>query len=224
MRILVACEESQTVCMAFRAKGHEAYSCDIQPCSGGHPEWHVQGDALRLIDGDCAFETMDGHTHTIDGQWDLLIAHPPCTYLSCAGNSALSPKSRNTSEIVERVKKRREAAAFFMQFVFARCQRRVIENPVGFMNTRFRPADCIIHPYMFGDNAMKRTCLWCFGVPPLKPTCDAPPPEPTYTDKTGRKRYYTDAISGRGKGAAKLRSKTFPGIAEAMAEQWGTLV
>lgn len=118
MKVLVACEESQAVCKAFRGKGHEAYSCDIEPCSGGHPEWHIQADAIPLIDGKCKFQTMDGKWHEIITEWDILIAHPPCTYLSNAGARFLYPKGELNEE---RLKKGIAAKDFFMRFYYARC-------------------------------------------------------------------------------------------------------
>lgn len=125
MKVLVACEESQEVCKAFRAKGHEAYSCDIEPCSGGHPEWHIQGDAIPLIDGKCSFQTMDGKYHKIDAEWDLLIAHPPCTYLSNAGAARLYPEKGVLNK--ERYMKGMEAKEFFMTFFNAKCKKYVLK-------------------------------------------------------------------------------------------------
>ena len=157
MKVLVACEESQAVCKAFRELGHEAYSCDIQECSGGHPEWHILGDALKSIQGG-QVTTMDGRTHDV-GKWDLLIAHPPCTYLTVTGNRWF-----NVIRYGEAAQKRWDdrciSIVFFLRFAFAKCDRIAIENPVGCMSRYFRKPDQIIHPYMFGDPARKGTCLW----------------------------------------------------------------
>ena len=239
MRILVACEESQAVTIEMRRLGHEAYSCDIQECSGGHPEWHIQGDVLKILNpsrqvipGDSwygfKFRTMDGILHCLDGKWDMIIAHPPCTYLSNAGNDYFNVNKYGVSA-VDRWKKRIEAAAFFMKFVEADCERKAIENPVGYMNSHYRKADQTIHPYFFAESEedkdnyhMKRTCLWLFGLPKLQRTSFLPEPLPTYIDKTQRakKRYFTEAMHGSHEERQKARSKTFPGIAKSMAEQW----
>ena len=128
MKVLIACEESQRVCIAFRERGHEAYSCDIQECSGGHPEWHIQGDVLPLLNGNCQFETMDGKKHTVDGKWDLLIAHPPCTYMTKAGARWMYPKAGNIDK--NRYEKAMAAKQFFMEFYNTDCEHIAIENPV----------------------------------------------------------------------------------------------
>ena len=128
MKVLVACEESQQVCMAFRQRGHEAYSCDIQECSGGHPEWHIQGDVIEVLNGKCSFETADGTTHKIEGKWDLIIAHPPCTYLTNAGTRQYSFKMNPPEKVYARMVLREEAADFFMKFVNADCEKIAIEN------------------------------------------------------------------------------------------------
>lgn len=171
MRVLVACEESQEVCKAFRALGHEAYSCDIQAPAGGHPEWHILGDALKAINGGFV-TTMDGKMHRI-GKWDLLIAHPPCTYLSNVATRQYSLKCNSPEKVVARWVERANAAVFFMQFILADVPRIAVENPVGFMNSSYRKADQIIHPYYFAESVTddenyheKRTCLWLKGVPP----------------------------------------------------------
>lgn len=224
MRVLVACEESQTVCKAFRERGHEAYSCDIIECSGGHPEWHIKGDALRIINGDCTFETMDGEEHRVDGKWDLLIAHPPCTYLSTAATQCHSTKCYTKEQIAERTLKRIDAMSFFMFFVNADCERIAIENPTGVMNTCFRKPDQTVHPYYFAESvddlenyATKKTGLWLKGLPELEYDCSLPNPmdnAPRW--KNGKKKNWTENSHGQ-----RTRSKTFPGIAKAMAEQWG---
>lgn len=233
MKVLIACEESQRVCMAFRERGHEAYSCDIQECSGGYPEWHICGDALGLVNGRCGFFTADGTYHSVDGKWDLLIAHPPCTYLSTAGTRHLSLKCAKAEKVIDRLWKVAESAVFFMQFALADCDRICVENPTGYMSRLWRKPDQIIHPYFFAESAddienyqKKRTCLWLKNLPLLKTTNFLPPPEPYGYTRTGKAVYFTDA-HGKIKGiecdgnSAKARSKTFPAIARAMAEQWG---
>lgn len=226
MKVLIACEESQTVCKAFRKRGHEAYSCDIQEPSGGHPEWHILGDALQAVEGG-QVTTMDGKTHDI-GKWDLLIAHPPCTYLAVSGNRWFNI-ARYGDRAVERLKARKEAAEFFMEFVNADIPRICVENPVGYMSTHYRKPDCIVQPYEFGHPARKKTCLWLKNLPPLIPTDVVSPGEilsvgysvgasANYaTDENGKILRWNDPRT------QKARSKTFPGIAKAMADQWGEL-
>ena len=230
MKVLIACEESQAVCTAFRNLGHEAYSCDIQECSGGHPEWHIMGDVLPLINGNCEFNTVDGTIHVIDGKWDLLIAHPPCTYLTNVATRHYSLKCTPAEKVVERMKKREEAIVFFMQIMLADVPKIAVENPIGRMNTVFRKADQVIHPYMFSGGrsdteqfVTKATCLWLKGLPQLKATYNGVKPnnaELFGTYKNGKSRTWEEMRTG-GKNRAKIRSKTFPGIAQAMAEQWG---
>lgn len=224
MRILVACEESQAVTIEMRRLGHEAYSCDIQDCSGGHPEWHIKGDALELINGNCRFQTMDGEWHEIDGSWDMVIAHPPCTHLAVSGARHFAQK---------RADGRQQAAIeFFMAFVNANCPRIVVENPVGIMSTAYRKPDQIISPWQYAltdeENTEKQTCLWFVGgVSPLIPS-HIEKPGIKYREwvdaKTGRAKrqtewYYKTRCMGP-KERARVASKTFPGIARAMAEQW----
>ncbi len=156
MKVLVACEESQTVCKAFRERGHEAYSCDIQEPSGGHPEWHILGDALKAIEGG-RVTTMDGEVHDV-GKWDLLIAHPPCTYLAVSGNRWFNI-ARYGEKAQQRIAARAAAVKFFMGFAAANVDKIAIENPVGYMSTHYRKPDCIIEPYEFGHKARKKTCL-----------------------------------------------------------------
>lgn len=224
MKVLVACEESQEVCKAFRELGHEAYSCDIQEPSGGHPEWHILGDSLEAVK--CgSVTTLDGQGHEV-GKWDLLIAHPPCTYLTVTGNRWFNT-GRYGEKAVRRLQLREEAAAFFMAFVNADVCKIAVENPVGYMSTHYRKPDCIIQPYEFGHHARKKTCLWLKGLPALRPTniIDAGDILPggysvgasaCYAkDETGKILRWNDPRT------AKARSKTFPGIAKAMAEQWG---
>lgn len=217
MKILVACEESQAVCKAFREKGHEAYSCDIEDCSGGHPEWHVKCDALELL----------------KMQWDMIIAFPPCTYLSSCGTRHFSPKCNPPEKITKREKLRKAAAEFFMAFVNADCPRIAIENPVGYMNTHYQKPTQIVEPYYFAKNkndkenyVTKRTCLWLKGLPPLERTSnlDRPKPYRSYTKPDGNVKnvcWEMQVTARNQKERAKLRSKTFSGIAKAMAEQWG---
>lgn len=214
MRVLVACEESQEVCKAFRALGHEAYSADIQEPSGGHPEWHILGDVLPIIDGNISFKTMDGETHQIDGEWDLLIAHPPCTYFSRAGMANFS-KNRPKEYREERYKKLFESYDFFKKFENSTAKRIAIENPVGWLNTHHRKPDFIINPWQFGHEANKPTCFWIKNLPPLVPT------KIVGRGEIVRKSNGKTISVWFAKANQKQRSKTFPGIAKAMAEQWG---
>lgn len=223
MKVLVTCEESQRVCTAFRKRGHEAYSCDIQECSGGHPEWHIQGDALRLINGRCSFFTADGAYHSVDGKWDLLIAHPPCTYLSAATTRHLSLKCNTPEKVIDRMWKVAESAVFFMQFALADCDRICVENPLGYMSRLYRKPNQIIHPYFFAGSKndtenyqLKRTCLWLKNLPPLERTSYLSSPVCDHIKPNGKKVYFTEK-----NGSSKIRSKTFPAVARAMAEQWG---
>lgn len=169
MKILVACEESQRVCIEFRNLGHEAYSCDIIECSGNHPEWHIQQDVLPLINGHCKFKTCDGEEHEISDRWDMIIAFPPCTYLTCTGNRWFNVE-RYGQKAVQRFEDRKQAIDFFMEFVNADCPKIAIENPVGIMSTYYRKPDQIIQPWMFGENASKKTCLWLKNLPFLYAT------------------------------------------------------
>ena len=227
MKVLIACEESQTVCKAFRKRGHEAYSCDIQPPSGGHPEWHVQGDALKMLRVGVQFETMDGQKHYVD-EWDLLIAHPPCTYLAISGNRWFNV-DRYGEKAQQRNIARAAAAKFFMEFATANVDKIAIENPVGYMSTHYRKPDCIIQPYEFGHNARKKTCLWLKNLPPLRPTniVDEGTILPGGFSVGAHANYATDengkVLRWNDPRTQKARSKTFPGIAAAMAEQWGAL-
>lgn len=239
MNVLVACEESQRVCAAFRERGHNAFSCDILPCSGGHPEWHIQGDALELLNpgiqleglsheyyGIKPFRTMDGEYHFITGKWDMIIAHPPCTYLTVTGNRWFNV-DRYGEKAVQRHKDREDAIKFFMAFALSDCPRIAIENPIGHMSTAYRKPDQIIHPYMFGDPARKATCLWLKGLSHLIPTDIVDPGEIVGKGfSVGASLNYARDEQGKilpwnDPRTAKIRSKTFPGIARAMAEQWG---
>ena len=234
MNILIACEESQRVCMAFRERGHQAFSCDILDCSGGHPEWHIKGDVIPLLNGDCTFVTLDTLPHTI-GKWDMIIAFPPCTYLSNVATRLYSLKCCPPEKVIARWENRAKAAVFFMQFALANCEKVAIENPVGFMNSAYRKPDQIIHPYYFAESTddsenyhQKRTCLWLYGLPLLTYENNLPIPDPVYIchgEKSyGKKIGWCEGmrnIKGGQSERAKARSKTFPGIAKAMAEQWG---
>lgn len=225
MKVLIACEESQRVCAAFRQLGHEAYSCDIQEPSGGHPEWHILGDVLQVLDGGI-FVTMDGVKHDI-GKWDLMIAHPPCTYLSNVATRSFSLRCSSPEKVVARWENRAKAAVFFMRLMQAPIDRIAVENPLGFMNTAFRKADQIISPWMFAESENdidnywgKRTCLWLKGLPPLKPTGNIKSfnnADVYGVYQSGKAKCWKD-ICVRG---SKDRSKTALGIAEAMAKQWG---
>ena len=213
--LLVACEESQRVCCAFRLRGWEAYSCDIQPCSGGHPEWHIMQDVIPLLDGRCSFKTMDGIEHSIDGKLDLIIAHPPCTYLTLAGNKWFNPEF--AARFPDRQKQRKEAVDFFMAIANADCDRIAIENPVCVMSTLYKKPDQIINPWQFGHPEQKKTCLWLKNLPRLTET------DNVYEDMMSLPVKERTRIWQLGSGHAKERSKTYPGIAKAMAEQWGGL-
>lgn len=187
MRILVACEESQAVTKAFRRLGHTAYSCDVQPCSGGVPEWHIQGDVTAYL----------------GLEWDMILTFPPCTHLAVSGAKHFAAKRESGVQ--------QEAVDFFKVFTQLACPRVAIENPIGIMSRLYRKPDQIIQPWQFGHGETKATCLWLKGLPLLTPT--------NIVD--GR----SDRIHKMpgGKNQAKLRSKTYDGIAQAMAEQWGKL-
>lgn len=235
LKILIACEESQRVCIEFRKLGHKAYSCDIEPCSGGHPEWHIQDDVIPLLNGKCTFKTINGDLHHLSGKWDMIVAFPPCTYLTNAGTRHFSKKCNTQEKINKRLKLRKDAAIFFLKIANADCKKIAIENPVGYMNTYFRKPDQIIHPYYFAKNEddfenyqMKRTCLWLKGLPQLERSNILPPPPPMYILQgekgKGKKIGWCEGmrnIKGGQAERAKARSKTFPGVAKAMAEQWG---
>lgn len=230
MNILIACEESQEVCKAFRRRGHTAWSCDIEPCSGGHEEWHIQGDVLPYLNGNCDFTTADGTKHHQQGKWDLIVAHPPCTYLTISGNRWFNVE-RYGDKAIQRMAERERAAEFFMRFVNADCDRIAIENPIGYMNSHYRKPDQTIQPYMFGHPVGKSTCLWLKNLPPLMPTEIVEPERIHSKGRTGgysgASWYATDEngriLSWNDPRTAKIRSKTYHGIAEAIAEQWGSL-
>lgn len=228
--ILIACEESQAICKAFRAKGFNAYSCDIQECSGGHPEWHIKGDVLPLLKGyNFVFKTCDGKEHLV-GKWDLIMAHPPCTYLTTSGNRWFNI-DKYGEKAIQRAKDRAEAALFFMEFANADCEHIAIENPIGIMNTIFRKPNQIIQPWMWGDNATKATCLWTRGLPNLVPDVTEKPEMEIAWSKVGadgrtrrmtKWQYEMSCYSGAER--QKMRSKTFNGIANAIVEQWSKVI
>lgn len=234
MNVLVACEESQEVCKAFRALGHEAYSCDIQECSGGHPEWHVVGDCRYLITECCwicsrdpdipdemfgTFKTQDGKRHNLPARWDIIIAHPPCTYISNAGARWLFPNGKLNQE---RWQKGREGAEFLLYFLNAPCDKIAVENPIPSKIFHIPPYTQVIQPYEYGHPYSKKTCLWLKGLPDLQPTEIVTEHIPYVSSgsysKTHDAKYKGASRKG---GSAKTRAKTFSGIARAMAEQWG---
>lgn len=203
MKILVACEESQAVTLELRKLGHEAYSCDIEPCSGEHPEWHLQQDVVPLL----------------EMHWDMILAFPPCTYLTVTGNSWFNIEKYG-NKAIKRHEDRKEAIKFFMLFANANCEKIAIENPIGVMSTHYRKPDQIIQPYMFGDTERKSTCLWLKGLPKLVPTNIVEPVLYTYKDGRTDGNWHIKTIGLPAKERSKIRSKTFSGIAKAMAEQW----
>lgn len=210
MNVLVACEESQEVCKAFRERGHNAFSCDLIQCSGGHPEWHIMGDVLYVIGGAVNFVTQDGTQHRIEGKWDLIIAHPPCTDLAVSGARWFPEKQKDMRQ--------QKAVAFFMQMALANCDRVAVENPVGIMSTCWRKPDQIVQPWMFGDPFEKTTCLWLKNLPKLEPTeIVTPPPRQVVRSGKTLPTWYSNCGGNR----AKARSKTFTGMAQAMAQFWG---
>ena len=249
MKILVACEESQAVTIEMRKLGHEAYSCDIIECSGGHPEWHIHGDALKVLNPypiqvakddirmGIEFYTNYGQTvHTIWGKWDMIIAFPPCTHLAVSGALRFAAKREDGRQ--------REGLEFFCKFLEADCDRIAIENPVNIISGEYcgkwfpdivekyglpiKPTQTI-HPWMFGHPESKKTCLWLKGLPHLKPTDVLPLPECGHwanQTKDGQNKLMIDGkwIGFNDPRTAKYRSKTYPGIAKAMAEQWAGAV
>ena len=198
MKILVACEESQVVTSQLRRRGHEAYSCDLLPTSGRHPEWHIQADALEVV----------------KMKWDMVLAFPPCTHLAVSGASWFEEKRRNGSQQM--------AIGFFMAFTaIDHVPKVAIENPVGIMSTEYRKPDQIINPWQFGDPYEKRTCLWLKGLPLLEPTNVVEPnPRIVYASGTTDPDWHTETRNLKGNERRIARSKTFPGIARAMAVQW----
>lgn len=200
-KILIACEESQVVTKEMRALGIEAYSCDIEPCSGGHPSWHIQGDVSSLL----------------NEKWDMIIAFPPCTHLAISGAAWFEQKRKDGRQ--------KQSIDFFMLFTNVNCEKVAIENSVGIMSTKWRKPDQIIQPYEYGDPFSKRTCLWLKGLPTLVPTNIVEKGERNkFPSGKSSPKWYSDLFSLPKKERARARSKTFPGIAKAMASQWGLLV
>jgi len=193
MKILVACEESQAVCKAFRNKGHEAYSCDIQDCSGEYPEWHIKGDAIK---------------EAYSGKYDMMIAHPPCTHLAVSG-------ARWFKEGKKPISLQIEAAEFFMQLINAPIDKIAVENPICVMSTKYRKPDQIINPFQFGHPEQKKTCLWLKNLNKLTETNNVYEYMMTLPLKERTRIHWL------GSNKSKERSKTYIGIAKAMAEQWG---
>ena len=212
MNILVACEESQRVTTEFRRVGHNAFSCDIIDQSGGHPEWHIKQDVVPLLNGNCKFRTTDGTEHEINGRWDLIIGHPPCTYISNVGAPHLRPKGVLNEE---RLRQGIEATHFFLRILYADCDHIAVENPIPSSIYCLPPYTQVIQPYNFGHPFKKKTCLWLKGLPELKHTKEIPPEECQSTKIAG------NWFNHGGKDRQRNRAKTFPGIAKAMAEQWG---
>ncbi len=233
MKVLVACEESQAVTKEFRRLGHEAFSCDIIECSGGHPEWHIKEDVLRILNGECGFTTQNGDEWLFPCKWDMIIAFPPCTHLAVSGARHFEKKRADGRQ--------REGIEFFCQFLNADCDRIAIENPVGIISGDYIPQHFpdlaeryglprkptqIIQPYEFGDPHKKTTCLWLKGLSALEPTnivdvCDTRQYVIKRGKNIGKVATFSDWINKGGKDRQTTRSKTFPGVAKAMAEQWG---
>ncbi len=199
MKILIACEESQAVCKEFRKLGHEAFSCDILPCSGGHPEWHLQQDIRTLL----------------KQKWDMVLAFPPCTHIAVSGAKHFAKKIADGRQ--------QEGINFFMLFTNLDCPKVMIENPVGIMSTRWRKPDQIIQPYQFGHPSRKTTCLWLKGLPKLKPTEIVEPNLVKFKDGSTFSKDYMECKRSKPGESSLKRSKTFEGIAKSMAEQWGDL-
>lgn len=217
--ILIACEESQEITKRFREIGFNCYSCDIIDCSGGFPQYHIKCDVRKVLRGGL-ITTCDNTTRYID-KWDMVIAHPPCTYLTVSGNrwydiDKYGDKAR------ERVRKRGEAIGFFKMFTLFPCKYKAIENPIGIMSTIYGKPTQIIQPFWFGETERKATCLWLENLPPLKPT-NLVQPDILYFDN-GKKSMSRLYYSGNKKNRAKIRSKTFPGVAQAIVEQWGKYI
>ena len=210
MKILCACEESQAVTIELRRLGHEAYSCDIEPCSGGHPEWHLQQDVIPLL----------------REKWDMIIAFPPCTYLSSAQVGWYNIEKYG-QKAIDRAESRERAVEFFMKFVNADCEKICIENPIGIMSRRYRKPDCIVQPWQYGDEAQKTTCLWLKNLPVLTPTKIVSKGLFIENKRKDGRAEMRPAWFKQGEAWSmtegerrKARSKTFHGIAVAMAEQW----
>lgn len=220
LKVLIACEESQRVCTEFRKLGHEAYSADIQEPSGGYPEWHILGDVLKVLQGGY-FTTMDGTEHNVE-KWDLIIAHPPCTYLSNAGACRLYKVINGKTYIErERFEKGLDGKEFFMSCYSAKCEHIAVENPIPSAIYRLPMYTQAIQPYEYGEPYSKKTCLWLKSLPKLKPTKILTEYKPYISCGTSANKGNRDKAGvSRAGGAAKIRSKTFKGIAAAMAQQW----
>ena len=234
MNVLIACEESQRVCIEFRKLGHNAYSCDILPSSGGHSEWHFKQDVFEVIKN--KGEILEtGNEYYIEGEWDLMIAHPPCTYLAVSGASwYYHPEDKNLPfdkrrphpKFPNRAYDREEAVKFFMKIINSNIEHIAVENPIGIMSTRYRKPDQIIQPYYFGEEFSKKTCLWLKNLPLLKPTKIVGKGEIiTYASGKRMAKWFSDALtkSKTPEERRSLRSKTFLGIAKAMAKQWSKI-
>lgn len=234
LNILVACEESQSVTVELRKLGHEAYSCDILPCSGGHPEWHFKEDIFSVINNNGGKLEIN-KTKNIRGNWDIMIAHPPCTYLAVSGAQwYYDPKDKNLPtnlrnphpKYPKRAQDREKAVKFFLKLAKAPIEKIAIENPIGIISSRWRKPDQIIQPYMFGDEATKTTCLWLKNLPKLEPTKVVGKGERIFF-KSGKSqpKWYSDAFvnSKTHEERRTMRSKTFQGMAKAMAMQWTNL-
>ena len=203
MRVLVACEESQTVTIELRKLGHEAFSCDIKDCTGGHPEWHIKGDVIEQL----------------DKGWDMMVAHPPCTFLSVSGARWLYNKDKTRNE--DRWEKRELALDFVRALMAALIPKIAIENPISCISSQIRKPEQIVRPFMFGDDATKATCLWLKGLPKLEPTNVIKPT--THTTKSGKVYdawWFKSSLISNLEERAAFRSKTFEGVAKAMARQW----
>lgn len=223
MRILVACEESQAVCKELRNLGHTAFSCDILPCSGGHPEWHINSSVIPLLNGLCKFVTEDGKVHFIDSKWDMILAFPPCTHLAVSGARHFEVKRKDGRQL--------EAIKFFKAMLEADCDKIAVENPVNiiggdYIKTYFPEFSNLpsctqrIQPYEYGDKSKKTTCLWLKGLPKLTPTDIVEPELVQYVCKNGKIATFSKDYGSGGGENGKRRSKTYPGIAKAMATQW----
>ena len=231
LNILVACEESQAVTKEFRLLGHNAFSCDLLPCSGGHPEWHFNSDVFNVIKNNGGL-LQNGDEKIINGNWDMMVAHPPCTYLAVSGakwyyhpDDYQLPidERRPHPKYPNRLNDREKAVKFFIKLTKVPINKIVIENPIGIISTRFRKPDQVVQPFMFGDEARKTTCLWLKNLPQLTPTSIVGEGERIYF-KSGKSqpKWYSDAFvkSKTHEERRTMRSKTFPGMAKAMAQQW----
>jgi hypothetical protein len=231
LNVLVACEESQALTREFRLLGHNAFSCDLLPCSGGHPEWHFNNDVFEIIKNQGGV-LQNGETVNINADWDMMIAHPPCTYLAVSGaqwyyhpeDKDLPVESRRPHpKHPDRAADREKAIEFFIRIANAPIDKIAIENPVGVISSAYRKPDQIVQPFMFGDEARKTTCLWLKNLPKLEPTDIVSEGERVYF-KSGKShpKWYADALSNAKSSEERrtMRSKTFIGMAKAMANQW----